>query len=210
MQIGFGIFTGIVVILAVCSAGCLDAYYDRPSPSVPAPPVPTPSQSPESPTAILSPQEMALQPSDMPDDFFLKDRSVLAFDEIPELNRNLGWWEGYSVEYYRMNPDYDEITRVTQTIDLYPLDNMNKLFSEEKNSLLSQDPDSNRYEIPFPLVGDRSVAVRETRNDGPDNVITYVVIFTEKNVYEKVTMSGTATDYEALRNITRTAAARIH
>ena len=209
MRIGLGIFAGIVMILAVCSSGCLDSYYDRPSPSVPQVLAPIPSQSPESTTAILSLPEMALQPSDMPDDFFLKDRSVLGFDEIPELNRNLGWWQGYTVEYCRMDLNYDELTRVTQTINLYPLENLNKLFSVEKNSLLSADTDSNRNEIPFPVVGDRSAAVRETRGKDPDKVITYIVIFTEKNVYEKVTMSGTTTDYEAFLNITRIAVTRI-
>jgi hypothetical protein len=152
---------------------------------------------------------MALRLPDLPGDYFLKDRSVVAIDEIPTLNRNLGWWQGYRVVFYRLYLDREDLTGVTQTISLYPLENMNTLFSVEKDALLAPDPSVNRYEIPFPVIGDRSIAVRETRSDDTHKMVTYTVIFTDKNVYETITMSGSTTDYEVLKNITRTAEARI-
>ena len=209
MYAGTGVSAGIVLVLLVCSSGCLDSFYAQPVPPQATPLLPVVITTPESPVVLLSPANMALQPSDLPGDYFLKDRSVIAPDEMPALNRDLGWRQGYRVEYYRMNLDRGDITGVTQTIDLYPLENMNKLFSVEKDALLAPDPVTDQPEIPFPVIGDRSIAVRKTRSDDPYQMVTYTAIFTDKNVFEKITMAGTTTDYEVFRNITRAAAGKI-
>jgi hypothetical protein len=63
--------------------------------------------------------------------------------------------------------------------------------------------------VPFPVTGERSIAWREVRTVGTIPVVTYSVIFTKKNVYEKISMTGTSTDYELLRELAMTAAGRI-
>jgi hypothetical protein len=53
------------------------------------------------------------------------------------------------------------------------------------------------------------MAFRETRNADPLDLAVYTVIFTKKNVFETITMGGTTTDYETLKDVVRTAADRI-
>jgi hypothetical protein len=40
-------------------------------------------------------------------------------------------------------------------------------------------------------------------------MVVYTVLFTKKNVYEKITMGGTTTDYEILKDIGRKAGEKI-
>jgi hypothetical protein len=39
--------------------------------------------------------------------------------------------------------------------------------------------------------------------------VTYTVIFTKKNVFEKITMAGTNTDYETLKRLAQRAEALV-
>jgi hypothetical protein len=66
-----------------------------------------------------------------------------------------------------------------------------------------------RFEIPFPAIGDKSIAFRETRDGDLQNFAAYTVIFKKKNVLETITMGGTTTDYETLKDVARRAAEKI-
>jgi hypothetical protein len=197
------------MILMVGVSGCLDKLYEKPVPVTTPTPLPVITPTPESPGSTVGPSEMALQLADLPADYFLRDRSVIAFDEVPKFNRDLGWRQGYFVSFYRMNLRNEDLTGITQTIGIYPLEKMNPLYSVEKDALLSHDMSTEQYEIPFPTVGERSFAIRETHPDDPYAGVTYTVIFTRKNVFEKITMGGTTTDYEALKDVANKAAAKI-
>jgi hypothetical protein len=201
------ILLAILTVICAGSAGCLSSIF------VPAPhnnatiPIATPTT--ESPLATLSAGDMALQLSDLPSDYILRDRTAIAYAGISQVFQDLGWQQGYQVSYYRMDKDVNDITTIVQEINLYPLDNVKEVYSLEKEALLPLEDNTTDYQVPFPLQGDRSIAWRETRSGDHGTLVTYTVIFTKKNVYEKISMTGTTTDYEALKDIAQKAVAKI-
>lgn len=209
MQSWRGAVIAIAVVFIVCGSGCLDTLYEKPVPSQTPTPLPVITPAPENPESTATPSDMALQPADLPSEYFLKDRSVIAYDELPRINRDLGWRQGYFVSFYQVNLRNEDVTDITQTIGIYPLENMNKVYALGNETLLMPVGSTERHEIPFPIIGDRSVAVRETRTDDPYTPVTYTVIFIRKNVFEKISMSGTTTDYEVLKDLALKAASKI-
>ena len=207
MKKWYAIFV-LILIFLVCSAGC--------SSTPPAQPVPTPTQTPvaqpvpESKTATVPPSDMALQLSDMNPDYSIKDRSVMISPEVTQLTRDLGWRQGYFVLFYRLNKDKDDETFIRQSISIFPLENMNKVFTIEKEDMKSRSNGSNAFhEMPFPTIGDRSIAFRGSNDNDPNGMVVYSVLFTKKDIYEKITMTGTTTDYETLKDIAQKAAEKI-
>jgi hypothetical protein len=154
---------------------------------------------------------MALQPSDLPYDYILQDRSVMASPEVSQLSRDLGWRQGYFVSFSRMDLNNNVLTRLRQSVNIYATtESMNSVFLVEKEDLENQQiSPGTRYEIPFPAVGERRIAFRDTNPADTERVVTYSVIFTKKNVYEKITMSGTNTDYETLKHLVQRAEALV-
>ena len=199
-------WTGLILIVFIfCSAGCTEA-----PPAAPPAPAQTPIPAPIPSTVALrlpqSPSDMALQPSDLPSEYLLRDRSVMALPEVSQIGRSLGWRQGYFVSFYRVNSDTGDFTRILQSISVFSPDNINGVFLIEKDALKDRSSTpGTRYEIPFPPIGDRSIAFRETNPVDPDRPVTYTVIFTKKNVFEKITMSGTLTDYETLKRLAQRA-----
>jgi hypothetical protein len=196
----------LVVQLAICSAGCLSP---APTSPVPQTPVPATLPTPESTSATVSPGGMALQLTDVPPDYLIKDRTVIAYSEVSQLARDLGWQQGYQVTFYRMNREKEDLTGIRQSISVYPQENMNKVYAIETEDILSGKNGTTRYEIPFPAIGEKSMAFRETRVGDPLDLVVYTVIFQKKNVLETVTMGGTTTDYEILKDVLRKAADKI-
>jgi hypothetical protein len=198
----------LVLIFFVWSSGCLSTQSEKPA-ALPGP-VPTLLPTPESETSTISPSAMALQLTDIPSDYILKDRSVMVFPEVTQLTRDLSWRQGYFVSFYRINKEKDDQTGIRQSINIFPLENMNKVFSIEKEDMKSRaDRSGTIYEIPFPAIGDTSIAFRGANANDPNNFVVYSVLFTKKNVYEKISMSGTSTDYEVLKDIAQSAAEKI-
>jgi len=202
----------IILILLTGSAGCIDAFFEKPVVQQPTPtstPLPIVTSTPDSLISTITPSEMALQLTDLPGDYFIRDRSATSYDEQSALSRDLGWKQGYFVSFYRMNLDRVDITGITQTINVYPLENMNKVYSVEKDALFSIDNATELFEIPFPVLGDRSIAARKSSVENRQTVVTYTVIFTKKNAFEKISMTGTTTDSETLKDVAAKAAAAI-
>ena len=190
-----------LVTLLLCSAGCLDTLVGEP-PYKTVPPAPTVVATTETFRLPEQSSDMALQPADLPSDYILQDRSVMALPEVSQLARELGWRQGYYVSFYRRISNTDDITRIRQSINIFSADNLNGVFLLEKEELKNQQlTPGTRYEIPFPAVGERSIAFRDTNPVDTERPVTYTVIFTKKNVYEKITMSGTNTDYETLKRL---------
>ncbi len=208
MHVSRGAIIAIGLILLIGTSGCLDRFYEKPATPQPTA-APTAIVTPESFTATVSPSDMALLQTDLPPDYFIRDRTVTSYDEQPKINRDLGWRQGYMVSFYRMNLRADDLTGITQTIGIYPLESMNKLYSVEKDALLAGEPPVEKFEIPFPVIGEKSIAVRRTNPDDPYNVVTYTVLFVNRNVLEKITMTGSTTDYEAFKDVAKKAAARV-
>ena len=139
----------ILVFVLLCSAGCSDLISGPPvlqtgttvAVTVPSPPAPvTPEQS----------SDLALRPEDLPSDYILQDRSVMALPEVSQLARELGWRQGYYVSYYRKNVNTNDITRIRQSVSIFSSESIDGVFLLEKEELKDQkiSPGS-RYEIPF-------------------------------------------------------------
>lgn len=191
----------ILVVLILWSAGCANTPAEVPQKKTETP-VPVTVQTTVVPRLPQSPSGMALQPADLPSEYILRDRSVMALPEVSQLGRSLGWRQGYFVSFHRMNSDTNDNTRIHQSISIFSPDNINGVFLLEKDELKNQpEPPGSRYEIPFPAAGEQSIAFRETTPSDPERPVTYTVIFTKKNVFEKITMSGTSTDYETLKRL---------
>ncbi len=210
MHTGSGVLCVILAAMLI-SAGCLSVIF--PYPLVPSPtqsPAPTPVPTTESPVVTVPVSQMALQPSDMPADYILRDRSDLAYLEMDQMSHDLGWRAGYEVTYYRINQEKYDMTELRQVIDLYPLANMNNVFNIETGAITGQENGTTQiYELPCPNMGDRTFAYRKSDTRGPLLITTYSIVFTNKDVYEELTMSGTTTDFETLKELARTAADKI-
>jgi hypothetical protein len=199
----------LLIIVVLLFAGCLDRFSGVPAPE-PQTPAPTAVPTTEDPRATVPPSEMALQLDDLPSDYILRDRSVMVSPEVSELTRDLGWRQGYFVAFYRLDKDREDLTRIRQSISIFPLENMKKVFDLEKIDSESQPVSPQvQSEVPFPATGDNIRVYRLTDPTDALKQVTYTVIFTKKNVYEKITMSGTTTDYEVLKDIVLKAAAKI-
>ena len=196
----------LVVLLAVISAGCLS-----PAPALPPQQTPLPATlpTPESTIATIHPGGMALQLTDVPPDYLIKDRTVIAYAEVSQLAHDLGWQQGYRATFYSMNREKDDITGIRQSISVYPPENIGKVHDLETEGILSSRNGTTRHAIPFPRIGDQSIAFRETRIANPMDIAVYTVIFSRKNVFETITMGGTTTDYEMLKEVVRKAADKI-
>jgi hypothetical protein len=197
----------LVILILTCMAGCTS-----PSSSVSdtlATAVPTILPTPESKSVSIAASDMAIQLSDLPSDYILRDRTVMISPEVSQLTRDLGWMQGYYVTFDRTGRTKSDQTRIRQAISIFPAENIKKVFSIEKEELLHggntlTSPD----EIPFPAIGDQSIACRATDTPVPGQV-TYTIIFTRKNAFERITMAGTSTDYETLKDVVQRAVAKI-
>ena len=204
------ILLAFLACIITASAGCLTGSFgpsQNDTATIPATMSPVPT--PESPVATVPAADMALQLADLPSDYVLRDRTASAYGGVDKLYQDLGWRQGYRVSFYRLDKDRDDTTGIAQEIDIYPLDTVNDVYALEKEALLPSDDSTTDYQVPFPQQGDRSIAWRETRTVDRTTFVTYTVIFTKKNVYEKISMTGTTTDYEVLRDVAQRAAAKI-
>ena len=195
----------VLVILLLCSTGCMSALFGEP-PQPTRTPVPTTVVVTETPPLPEQSSDMALQLSDLPSDYVLKDRSVMALEDVPSLAIQLGWLQGYAVSFSRRIVNTDDVTYIRQTVSIYASDDMNGVFLLARDDLRNQQlTPGSRHEIPFPAVGERSIAFRETNPLDNDRPVTYTVVFIRKNVFEKITMSGTNTDYELVKRLAQRA-----
>ena len=164
-------------------------------------PVPVVVPTTESKSATVPASDMALQITDLPADYIIRDRSVMISPEVTQLTRDLGWTQGYFVTFDRSGRIRNDQTRIRQAVSIFPVENMDKVFKLEKEELLhGGDILTGPDEIPFPATGDMSIACR--MNDVPvAGQVMYTVIFTKKNIFERITMTGTSTDYETLKDV---------
>jgi len=152
---------------------------------------------------------MALGLTDLPSDYILRDRSVMTTPDVTQLTRDMGWQQGYFVTFDRTGRIRSDQTRIRQSVYVFPVENIRRVYSLEKIAFEgTESMMASPYEIPFPDIGENSIAYRMT--DTPESgQVTYTVLFTKKNVFERITMSGTSTDYETLKEIAGIAAEKI-
>jgi len=147
----------------------------QPTPALTPTPAPVPTT--ESPVATVPGSQMALQLSDIPSDYILKDRSDLTYLEMDQMSHDLGWRAGYEVTYYRLDQEKYDMTELRQVIDLYPLANMNKVFDIEEEDITAQENQTTQiYELPCPNMGQRTLSIATleifTRSSAPPSTIS--------------------------------------
>lgn len=198
----------VLLIWSSMTAGCF--LLDQAPPSLHPITQPTPIPTTESRVSTVEPSVMALQISDLPEGYTIKERSDVSYAEINPIARDEGWKKGYYVAFFRMNAKNYDITGISQQISIYPLNRMALIFDEVKNGIISRTNASvSVTELPFPKTGDRTIALRTIDANDSYGIIVYTVIFTKKDAFEQIEMRGTTTDYEVLKDITARAALKI-
>jgi hypothetical protein len=207
MESGYRVFflLILVVLMLAGAAGCLSVV-SGPAPSSSQPASVQPSPAPGTGATIA---DLALQASDLPSDYLLRDRTAIGYGGISQLDHDLGWRQGYQVSFYRLDKKYDDMTDIIQLISTYAPENINAVYRIKRDALVPAGYNASGYQVPFPIIGDQSVAWRETAGSPQDNITSYSVIFVKNNVFEQITMEGTTTDYEVLKTIAQVAASRI-
>ncbi|MCK9592934.1 MAG: hypothetical protein M0Q91_13095 [Methanoregula sp.] len=210
---------GLIILLA-CIAGCTSTspstsqITQTPSvqPVTSAPPA-TSTPTTEIKLSTIEPSEMALQLSDLPDNYSIKDRSELVGSDVIKEAVDLGWKKGYTVNFVRGNFTRLEGTSIEQGISVYPIENMYKVLSLQRNLAAkyyangTADDSVIIDDFSNPGIGDQSQAYRITLKS--DNSKSYIIDFIKKDVFESLRMSGSITDYETLKDLAKTAAAKI-
>ena len=173
--------------------------------------------APDSTVPSLEPAAMALQLTDLPGGYIVRERADIPYTDATPFARENGWERGYKVSFYRMDAEKYDITSISQQLSIYRIDNihlidtkMEVIFDETENDIVALGNDTITVtELPFPKTGDQSSAYRIDDENNTYGVMQYVAIFTRENVIETIEMRGTTTDYEALKSITAIAAAKI-
>jgi hypothetical protein len=198
----------LVAMLFACSAGCTEPPATTEVVTTAAT-TPTPEPLPETPETATSIGDLALDLPDLPDDYILRDRSVMISPDVSQLARNLGWQGGYFVVFDRVGRIKTDQTRIRQSISIFPAEVMDRVFNLEKLAFEGGDTlMASPYEIPFPEIGGNSIAYR-LNNMPEEGQVTYTVLFTRNEAFERITMSGTSTDYETLKDIVQKAEAKV-
>ena len=199
----------------VWSAGCF-LLDERPAAAPVTSAVTTlPEPTTESIAVTLDPSDMALRLTDLPSGYIVRERGDIAYSDIDPLAREQGWTSGYLASFYRMNAEKYDLTAITQRIGVYRIDNMHALnrtmeeIFETAESGLRETENMSVTELPFPKTGEQSGAFRLVNASDQYGVTEYVVLFTKKNVIESVSMRGTTTDYELLKDLVETAADKV-
>jgi hypothetical protein len=200
----------IVMFLFIGAVGCLSSPSAQTT-SAPATPQATISPVPDSTVSITGPSGMALQLADLPSDYILKDRSEISYMEMSQLSRDLGWREGYSVTFYRMNQKKFDMTGLRQTIGLYSSPNMNRVLDMAKEEIVNPADGGTGtvYDLPLARIGDASSAYKSENTSAPYHQPVYTILFIKNDVFETLEMGGTTTDFETLKNVARIAADKI-
>lgn len=209
MYAGSGILCAVLLAVLV-SAGCLSSIFPEPVPEPTATPAPTAVPTTESKVSTVPASQMALQPSEIPSDYILKDRSDITYLEMSPVDHDQGWKSGYSSTYYRINEEKYDMTGLRQVIQIYTLANIKKIYDLKKDAIESQAYETTAfYELPCPKIGDRTFAYRISDKNYSSGISTYTIIFTKKDVYEELAMGGTTTDFETLKALAQAAAEKI-
>ena len=169
------------------------------------------SVTPTTPTNQLStkdPSEMALQLSDLPEGYQIQSRGETTRSDVSYIfqDATYGWTKGYSVGF--LNSDG---TFILHDISIFDIDQMDGiLFLKGKSILVMSNATNSVDQLSDPNIGDSSKAYRIKRTIDGQTITAYTIVFTKKDVFEQVIMSGTMTDYEILKNLAKIAAAKIN
>ncbi|MDD1695332.1 MAG: hypothetical protein LUQ54_00400 [Methanoregula sp.] len=152
----------------------------------------------ENKLSTLDPSEMALQLSDLPEGY------VMVYSGSLNLGNNsegLNAKKQFIVEFQKgTTPN----TFINQVILVFPIDQINKTIPYISSGSLKI---STTKQLSNPNIGDSSFAIRAVNSLRGGDI--YIIYFVKKDVFEVIEMEGSVTDYETLKQLATTAAAKI-
>ena len=186
------IFTGLISLIVITSmlifSGCV-----------------------EEKLATKEPFELALQLSDFPPGYVIEERGERLESDVDKRAFEFGWKEGYYSIFQKGNEASTEFTIVTQSISVYPVENISEIFTSSKKIYMEESIANGIVEeLSKPNIGDNSFAYRETVEDEFEGTFRlYTIVFVKKDYYEEFRMGGITTDYELLRDVAMKAESKI-
>lgn len=172
----------LLLVTAVCISGCLE-------------------EKSEQTTVEIA--EMALQTSDLPQNYTLKEKAIKTHDDVSEQTIEKGWKEGYYTIHYNLWNNATNITVIEQHISIFE---PGKADDFVKIDLVSNEFATYR-ELTDPGIGDVSRAFEVSPANEDD--VYYILKFSKMNVYEIMYLKGTDKDYNSLKRIAEIAEAKI-
>jgi len=201
-----------LIILLVCIVGCTStapptSQITKSPSSLQA----TPTPNPENKLSTIEPSEMALQLSDVPPDFTIKERSERTRSDVDKSAIAMGWKKGYYVEFKQINVPTQDSVAIIQKISVYPLNNINQLLTQNKTDLnnITAAKKVQVAQLSDPKIGDSSQAFWVRSTDPNTPYLGFVIGFVKKDVYELIAIGGTSANYQTLKDIANKAAAKI-
>ena len=162
-------------------------------------------QVPKPNLSTLELSELAIQVSDLPSNFTIKERSERVRSDLGQEAIDLGWKKGYYARYVKIGDNIFDVTIIEQIISVYPLENISKTLTlpRESGENITYD------ELSKPNIGENSRAFRITIKENSEEKRFYKIEFSKMDVYEAILMSGTTTDYELLKELAKKAEIKI-
>jgi hypothetical protein len=198
----------LFIIVTLGIAGCASQAPSAPPVSTvsPAPAAPAVSPSTEQKLSTLEPSRLALQPSEVPAGFTLVEQLERNLSEMRPWAVDKGWKKGYYAYYERNGQD---VQYIEQAISIYPIGNISLIVPDTVQGVKNWSAEENLTveELPEPGIGDSSRALKISEPGEPVN--DYIITFVKYDVFEQMSINGTATDYETLKQVAGTAAAKI-
>lgn len=194
----------VLLLLFAGTAGCT-----APAPSSQVTPVTT---VPVQKLSTAAPAEMVLQPSDVPANLILLEKSERNASDMRAWSLEHGWKGGYYITYQKRDGNASAGVIFDNALSIYPAENITLIVPDtiQMGKDWAARDTTNRSvteDTTLPAIGDASRAIKIT--DASDNSQEYLIAFVKQDVYMELYTNGTAEDYETLKHLAGIAAAKI-
>ena len=145
--------------------------------------------------------EIVLSGEDIPDRFGLQDRTPRTENDVSDQALELGWKEGYRVEFASSN------TYITHAVSRYPPENISGVWEID---YVDRATDTNMTveELPEPDIGTQSKGYRLEAKDS--DAVTSAIRTTRADIYQVVTLTASGgSDYEFTKEMARIGTANV-
>jgi hypothetical protein len=207
---------GLIIAILVCSlvlaTGCTG-------------PAGTAAPSP-SPPELITLESLVLTPSEIPQNFTLRESRVKNSTEVSKLARDLGWQQGYVVRFTRPPEGISGRIEILQTVTRYPAKNIPAIAAlaekqERSDTALIftnlSSPALGSYSQAFSGTGHTLIIPEPVTGNlsGPGSVEGTVqqdfveIIFSKGDILEVLRITGEGADYATLTSLAQKAYAKI-
>lgn len=183
----------LLTILSISFLGCIESKINTETTITPQ-------------IRTLQPSELVLSLADFPANYTINERSPRLKSDVSKEGLNLGWKDGYQVLYTKAGQSLFDITAVTQSISVYPKENLSKVIDLPRES----DANFTSEELQCSGIGEKckSWRITDKTETGLKSRI-YMIEFIKMDIYEDIRIAGTAVDYELLKDLAKKAEGKI-